>query len=135
MAAHYTCGDRCRQGARHGSSLAVRPSHRLDAGGADHLAPGREFGLDPRGELVGRAADGIEPERRQALLHVGLGEDVDDLAIERGNDVLRCARGRDEPDPAVALDAGMTRFRQGGTSGSVCARAALVTASARTLLS
>src|SRR5262249_60604037 len=43
---------------------------RLDVSRADDLAPGRGLELDTGRELLRRAGDGFEAERRQALLHV-----------------------------------------------------------------
>src|SRR5262249_15268926 len=53
---------------------------RLDVSRADDLAPGRGLELDADRELLRRAADGFEAERRQALLHVRERNDLRDLA-------------------------------------------------------
>src|SRR5271168_4666927 len=66
-----------------GLRLRLCPSHRLDAGFADHLAPHRELRLEARGETFGRAGDGIKAERRQAFFHVGLCEHADNPTIKR----------------------------------------------------
>src|SRR5215468_5512644 len=80
------------------------PSFRLDVGRPDDLAPDLGLDLDAASELLRRACDHFEAERRQALLHVRQGKNCHDLALERADNLVRRSGGRQESHPTVALD-------------------------------
>src|SRR6266850_54393 len=52
---------------------------RLDVGVLDDLAPFRDVVGDRRPRLLGRAADDVEAETRELLLHLGLGQHLQRL--------------------------------------------------------
>src|SRR5262249_31655475 len=61
-------------------------------------------------EFLRRARDHLVAERRQGVLQVRQGENLDDRAIERGDDRF-WRSGRDEDsDPTIALDIGVAGF-------------------------
>src|SRR5262249_47679278 len=80
------------------------PSFRLDVGRPDDLAPDLGLDFDAVSELLRRACDHFEAERRQALLHVQQGKNCHDLALERADNLVRRSGGRQESDPTVAFD-------------------------------
>src|SRR5262249_55503547 len=83
---------------------------RLDVSRADDLAPGRGLELDAGRELLRRAADRFEAERRQALLHVRQRNDLRDLALDRADDLVRRSGRSQESDPTVAFDLRIARL-------------------------
>src|SRR5215470_10265915 len=80
------------------------PSFRLDVGRPDDLAPDLGLDFDAVSELLRRACDHFEAERRQALLHVRQGKNCRDLALERADNLVRRSGGRQEAHPTVTLD-------------------------------
>src|SRR5262249_13888730 len=80
------------------------PSFRLDVGRPDDLAPDLGLDFDAVSELLRRACDHFEAERRQALLHVRQGKNCRDLALERADNLVRRSGGSQEADPTVAFD-------------------------------
>src|SRR5262249_47362015 len=80
------------------------PLFRLDVGRPDDLAPDLGLDLDAVSELLRRACDHFEAERRQALLQVRQGKNCHDLALERADDLVRRSGGSQEADPTVAFD-------------------------------
>ena len=63
------------------------------------------------------ARDRLKAERPQALLHVRLDE-LDELAMEQGDDVVRCSGPEQGFDPAVAHDIGKADFGKTASFGS-----------------
>src|SRR5437899_789903 len=81
------------------ASLMSALLFRLDAVVLDHLAPARDLGLDPCGELLRRPRHDLEFLLLELVPHLGHVEDADDLLVVAVNDGLgRCAR-REEADP------------------------------------
>src|ERR1700682_6445685 len=76
----------------------------LDAGGLDHLRPAREVLADEGGELLGRIADRLHAERREALLDRRGGERRHGGAVDPGNDLLRQADRADDAGDVVDLE-------------------------------
>src|SRR5262245_1796194 len=80
-----------RRGSLEGRQVAAGRSLDLDAGVANDLAPLLDVRLDLGGELLRRAADRREAERRQGLLHVRQPDDPRQLA---GQSLHHRPRGR-----------------------------------------
>src|SRR5262245_15567494 len=79
-------------------------SFRLDASGADDLAPGLRLDLDARREFFRRACHRFEAEHGQALLDLRQCKSPRDLGLHRRDDLVRRSGGGEEPDPGVAFD-------------------------------
>jgi hypothetical protein len=91
------------------------------------------FRSDPGSIFVGRVADRLVAKRHQALRHGRQVENLDNLLIEKRDDVsIRSGRGENS-DPGVALNIWVSGSVIVGTSGTVCERVLPVTASARNL--
>src|SRR5262245_8403327 len=103
-----------------GRAQSLRP----DPGLPDDLAPFLDVGLDLRGEVVGRGADGLVAKRRELHPDVRERDDAIDLAIEQRDDLAWRSRRGDDGKPALALDAGIAGFRHGGyVRQDLCPRA------------
>src|SRR5882672_5395340 len=84
-------GRRCR---------AASSVHR-HVGPLDHIAPADDVVLHLRTELAGRARDHVIAQRLDALLHVGRGQNGDDLVVQLAHDP-RIHPGRAEQARPVA---------------------------------
>jgi hypothetical protein len=72
---------------------------RFDVGRPDHLAPCLKFYFDLRREFLRSARDRLVAQRRQAFLHKC--DEMDDLAIQQGDDFFWRSGGNEDTDPAV----------------------------------
>src|SRR5262249_18427151 len=92
---------------------------RLDIGVSDQFTPGLELDLDARRELVRRAFDRVEIKRLQALLHVRMRDELDNRAMERGDDLLRCRDRHQDAEPLVPLKDRLAAFCGGWDVGQL----------------
>src|SRR4029079_4545348 len=75
-----------------------------DAGVLDDLAPLLELGVDPRGELVRWARNGIGRRRLEEFVaEAGIGEYLLSLGTKLVDDLARRALGRGETVPGAGL--------------------------------
>src|SRR5262249_49962747 len=102
-------------------------------GGGDHLLPLGDLGFDVGREGGRREALGLDADRQQPFLHVGLGDDLPDLALEPVDDLLRGAGRHQHALHGLGLLPSMPSSCRVGTSGKVDDRLVAVTASARSL--
>src|SRR5207244_267309 len=94
------------------SSGAANLLH-LRAGVPDHLREAPDLALDVGGELVGRAGDDLSAIAGEALLRVGLVQELHDLGVQPLDDRARSAGGGDHALPRGKLVARHARFLQG----------------------
>src|SRR5262245_27077070 len=90
---------------------------RFNAGRLDDLRPFRAVTSEDRGGRLRRGGGWLEAERIEALLGVGQGDGIADLAIEQSHDISRRAGRREHADPEIALHVREARFRHGGNLG------------------
>src|SRR5712691_208118 len=83
---------------------------RLDVGVLDDLAPFRDVVGDRRPRFLGRAADDVEAEDRELLLHLGIGQHLQRLRAYLVEDRLRRAGRRHQGEPGGGFEAGKARF-------------------------
>ena len=86
-----------------GYQRVERHSLHLEAGGADHLFPFHQLGLDLGCELFGRVGDHLESHFAKAFLHVRQRDDLDDLAMKLRNDILRRSGRHQKGEPQFSL--------------------------------
>src|SRR6185312_13207097 len=109
----------------------------------------RSFGFEPRGlddspealvvaqharaELLRRLLQRLEAAVGEPLLHGGIVLHGVDLAHQRGDDALRRASGRDDPEPGVDIECRSPASAAVGMSGAALSRSCCETASTRTV--
>src|SRR6202158_6419775 len=88
-----------------------------DARALDHVGSSREIALDKRAELLGRAGDGLQALARKRLPHFRRIQNLRDVLVELGNDVLGRRRRHEQPVPEVDVEIGISGLGERGNVG------------------
>src|SRR5262245_21580174 len=98
------------------AALIIRRSGspRLDAGRSYHSCPFRDFRPEKGCTLVGRIGDRLKAKLRELLLRDWQRNDLDDFAIEQGDDLAWRSDRDEDSNPVVALDVRVAGFGHGG---------------------
>src|SRR5260221_2473840 len=95
------------------------PDGSIDARAAffRHSRPLLDVGLDEFAELLGRIADRLETETRDAFPDLGYPQRSGDLPVQLRDHRLGRPRGREQPVPAEHVEAREARFGDSGEFG------------------
>src|SRR5712691_10460874 len=85
-----------------------------------HSRPPRDVGLDELAEFLGRVADRLEPEARDAFPDLRRQQRPGDFAVQLRDDGFGRPRRREQPVPAEDVETREARFGDGGKLGREC---------------